>query len=127
MSSSISYPSGPRPASAAVATALATAAQGLSAPPSRRDAAAQDGPEPRASYGWGETYAALDLGTNNCRLLVARANGGGFRAIDAFSPLARPGDSPNAPPWLHGAPLLRALHPRTWAAPRIPHTAVRRA
>jgi exopolyphosphatase/guanosine-5'-triphosphate,3'-diphosphate pyrophosphatase len=39
-----------------------------------------------------ETYAALDLGTNNCRLLVARANGGGFRVIDAFSRIVRLGE-----------------------------------
>jgi len=32
------------------------------------------------------TYAALDLGTNNCRLLVARPVGDSFRVIDAFSP-----------------------------------------
>ena len=31
------------------------------------------------------TYAALDLGTNNCRLLVARSTGDGFRVVDAFS------------------------------------------
>ena len=31
--------------------------------------------ESRRNEGWGEIYAALDLGTNNCRLLVARANG----------------------------------------------------
>lgn len=30
-------------------------------------------------------YAALDLGTNNCRLLVARPAPGGFQVIDAFS------------------------------------------
>jgi exopolyphosphatase/guanosine-5'-triphosphate,3'-diphosphate pyrophosphatase len=32
----------------------------------------------------GATYAALDLGTNNCRLLVARPTRDGFRVIDAF-------------------------------------------
>jgi exopolyphosphatase / guanosine-5'-triphosphate,3'-diphosphate pyrophosphatase len=31
------------------------------------------------------TYAALDLGTNNCRLLVARPTAAAFRVIDAFS------------------------------------------
>ncbi len=36
--------------------------------------------------------AALDLGTNNCRLLVARPAGGGFRVIDAFSRIVRLGE-----------------------------------
>ncbi len=29
------------------------------------------------------TYAALDLGTNNCRLLIARPAQHGFRVVDA--------------------------------------------
>lgn len=37
-------------------------------------------------------FAALDLGTNNCRLLVARPSGRGFRVIDAFSRVVRLGD-----------------------------------
>ncbi len=37
-------------------------------------------------------YAALDLGTNNCRLLVARRAGRGFRVIDAFSRIVRLGE-----------------------------------
>jgi exopolyphosphatase/guanosine-5'-triphosphate,3'-diphosphate pyrophosphatase len=40
----------------------------------------------------GPTYAALDLGTNNCRLLVARPAGNGFRVIDAFSRIIRLGE-----------------------------------
>jgi exopolyphosphatase/guanosine-5'-triphosphate,3'-diphosphate pyrophosphatase len=39
-----------------------------------------------------EVYAAIDLGTNNCRLLVARARGRGFRVIDAFSRIVRLGE-----------------------------------
>ncbi len=35
------------------------------------------------------TYAALDLGTNNCRLLVARPASEGFRVVDAFSRIVR--------------------------------------
>lgn len=41
---------------------------------------------------YGPTYAALDLGTNNCRLLVARATHDGFRVIDAFSRIIRLGE-----------------------------------
>ena len=37
-------------------------------------------------------YAALDLGTNNCRLLVARPTPDGFRVIDAFSRIVRLGE-----------------------------------
>jgi exopolyphosphatase/guanosine-5'-triphosphate,3'-diphosphate pyrophosphatase len=37
-------------------------------------------------------YAALDLGTNNCRLLIARRTGNGFRVIDAFSRIVRLGE-----------------------------------
>jgi exopolyphosphatase/guanosine-5'-triphosphate,3'-diphosphate pyrophosphatase len=37
-------------------------------------------------------YAALDLGTNNCRLLIARPTGDGFRVIDAFSRIIRLGE-----------------------------------
>jgi exopolyphosphatase/guanosine-5'-triphosphate,3'-diphosphate pyrophosphatase len=37
-------------------------------------------------------FAALDLGTNNCRLLVARPAGAGFRIVDAFSRIVRLGE-----------------------------------
>jgi exopolyphosphatase / guanosine-5'-triphosphate,3'-diphosphate pyrophosphatase len=38
------------------------------------------------------TYGAVDLGTNNCRLLIARPNEGGFTVIDAFSRIVRLGE-----------------------------------
>src|SRR5438552_1145331 len=38
------------------------------------------------------TYGAIDLGTNNCRLLIARPNDGGFTVIDAFSRIVRLGE-----------------------------------
>ncbi len=38
------------------------------------------------------THLALDLGTNNCRLLVARPAGFGFRVDDAFSRIVRLGE-----------------------------------
>ncbi len=53
-----------------------------------RGAPERDGrPEGR----WAHTYAALDLGTNNCRLLVARPTRHGFRVIDSFSRIVRLG------------------------------------
>lgn len=39
-----------------------------------------------------QAYAALDLGTNNCRLLIARPTGEHFTVIDAFSRVVRLGE-----------------------------------
>ena len=38
------------------------------------------------------SYAALDLGTNNCRLLIAEPAHFGFRVVDAFSRIVRLGE-----------------------------------
>ncbi len=38
------------------------------------------------------TFAALDLGTNNCRLLIARPDGDRFVVVDAFSRIVRLGE-----------------------------------
>ncbi len=40
----------------------------------------------------GAIYGALDLGTNNCRLLVARPSRRGFFVIDAFSRIIKLGE-----------------------------------
>ena len=37
-------------------------------------------------------YAALDLGTNNCRLLVATPTPRGFRVVEAYSRIVRLGE-----------------------------------
>ena len=37
-------------------------------------------------------YGALDLGTNNCRLLIATPAGSGFTVVDAFSRIVRLGE-----------------------------------
>jgi exopolyphosphatase / guanosine-5'-triphosphate,3'-diphosphate pyrophosphatase len=39
-----------------------------------------------------QAYAAIDLGTNNCRLLIARPAGENFTVIDAFSRVVRLGE-----------------------------------
>lgn len=38
-----------------------------------------------------QTFAAIDLGTNNCRLLIARETSDGFRVIDSYSKVVRLG------------------------------------
>jgi exopolyphosphatase / guanosine-5'-triphosphate,3'-diphosphate pyrophosphatase len=40
----------------------------------------------------GHTYGALDLGTNNCRLLIARPGPQGFTIVDAYSRVVRLGE-----------------------------------
>ncbi len=45
---------------------------------------------------WYNTYAALDLGTNNCRLLIARPTRRSFLVIDAFSRIIRLGEGVSA-------------------------------
>jgi len=65
------------------------------------------------------SYAALDLGTNNCRLLIARravglqprgvSRGGGFRVIDAFSRLVRLGEGLAATGALSEAAMARTI------------------
>jgi exopolyphosphatase/guanosine-5'-triphosphate,3'-diphosphate pyrophosphatase len=57
----------------------------------------------------GATYAALDLGTNNCRLLVARPAGDGFRVIDAFSRIVRLGEGVSLSGRLSEAAMDRAV------------------
>ena len=39
-----------------------------------------------------QAYAAIDLGTNNCRLLIARPSGDHFVVVDAFSRVVRLGE-----------------------------------
>src|SRR5262245_43683956 len=55
------------------------------------------------------TYAALDLGTNNCRLLVARPTGDAFRVIDAFSRIIRLGEGISASGRLNDQAIARAV------------------
>jgi exopolyphosphatase/guanosine-5'-triphosphate,3'-diphosphate pyrophosphatase len=55
------------------------------------------------------TYAALDLGTNNCRLLIARPTADGFRVIDAFSRIVRLGEGLSLTGRLSVAAIERTL------------------
>lgn len=55
------------------------------------------------------TYAALDLGTNNCRLLIARPTPQSFRIIDAFSRIVRLGEGMTQTGRLSEAAMERTL------------------
>ncbi len=59
-------------------------------PQPRRELAPDRPPDRRAPPR--HTYGALDLGTNNCRLLIARPVDGGFTVVDAFSRIVRLGE-----------------------------------
>ncbi len=64
------------------------------APALLHEASAQGGPqmpqEKRPAQR--HTYGAIDLGTNNCRLLIARPTGSSFTVVDAFSRVVRLGE-----------------------------------
>ncbi|WP_206518618.1 Ppx/GppA phosphatase family protein [Stakelama tenebrarum] len=55
-------------------------------------AATAPAPAVRGRWPHARHYAALDLGTNNCRLLIARPQGSGFAVVDAFSRIVRLGE-----------------------------------
>ena len=71
-------------------------------------------PSPIGARPPSRVYAALDLGTNNCRLLIARPSYGGFRVIDAFSRIVRLGEGLS-----HSGRLSEPAIERTLEALRI--------
>lgn len=54
-------------------------------------------------------YAALDLGTNNCRLLIARPSPEGFKVVDAYSRIVRLGEGLASTGALGEAAMKRAI------------------
>jgi len=67
----------------------------------------------------GPLYAALDLGTNNCRLLVATPARDGFRVIDAYSRIVRLGEGLSQTGRLQPAAMDRALAALSVCADRL--------
>jgi exopolyphosphatase/guanosine-5'-triphosphate,3'-diphosphate pyrophosphatase len=70
------------------------------------------------------TYAALDLGTNNCRLLIARRTAGGFRVVDAFSRIVRLGEGLAASGELSEPAMTRTIEALRVCAGKITHRKV---
>jgi exopolyphosphatase/guanosine-5'-triphosphate,3'-diphosphate pyrophosphatase len=56
-----------------------------------------------------ELYGALDLGTNNCRLLIARPGRIGFTVVDAFSRIVRLGEGLSSTGRLGDAAMTRTI------------------
>src|SRR2546421_10126619 len=54
-------------------------------------------------------YAALDLGTHNCRLLIACPSRDGFRVVDSFSRIIRLGEGISATGTISDAAIGRAI------------------
>jgi len=57
----------------------------------------------------GPLLAVLDLGTNNCRLLIATPARGGFRVVDSFSRIVRLGEGVSQSGLLSDAALDRTI------------------
>jgi exopolyphosphatase/guanosine-5'-triphosphate,3'-diphosphate pyrophosphatase len=62
-----------------------------------------------APAGGAAVYAALDLGTNNCRLLIACPAGDSFRVVDSFSRIIRLGEGVSATGCISEAAIERAI------------------
>ena len=72
-------------------------------------------------------YGALDLGTNNCRLLLARPTRRGFRVIDAFSRIIRLGEGVAQSGRLSDAAMKRTFEALRVCAGKIERNDVHRA
>ena len=84
----------------------------------------RDGRGPAASRGAG-LFAALDLGTNNCRMLVASPAADGFRVVDSFSRIVRLGEGLEASGRLGEAAMDRAVDALVTCAGRLARRPVR--
>lgn len=76
---------------------------------SSRDASGRDAP----------VFGALDLGTNNCRLLIARPARAGFRVVDSFSRIVRLGEGLSRTGRLDNAAMDRAYDALGLCAERV--------
>ena len=71
-------------------------------------------------------YAALDLGTNNCRLLIACPSGDGFRVVDSFSRIIRLGEGISATGSISAAAIDRAIAALSICGDKIRYRKARR-
>lgn len=72
-------------------------------------------------------YGALDLGTNNCRLLLARPSRRGFRVVDAFSRIIRLGEGLGTTGTLSDVAMSRTIEALKVCASKLERHRVTRA
>jgi exopolyphosphatase/guanosine-5'-triphosphate,3'-diphosphate pyrophosphatase len=72
-------------------------------------------------------YAAIDLGTNNCRLLVARPSRRGFLVVDAFSRIIRLGEGVSQTGRLSDIAMRRTIDALKVCAEKMRRRGVRRS
>ena len=65
--------------------------------------------QPSSRRSRGPVYAALDLGTNNCRLLIARPHEQSFRVLDGFTRIVRLGEGLSVTGRLSDAAMQRTI------------------
>ena len=119
--------------------AMPVTAQGAAAPvarapaPERRKPAGEFGPVRPPVGAEGERrelplFAALDLGTNNCRLLIAvPGRPGQFRVVDAFSRIVRLGEGLSAHGRLGQAAMDRAVEALKICSEKLRNRNIRKA
>lgn len=80
----------------------------------------------RSKTGRPNVYGAVDLGTNNCRLLVAKANANGFQVIDSYSRVVRLGAGLSSTGMLSQKSMDAAAEAIAVCASKMKHKRVRR-
>lgn len=73
------------------------------------DRRTQNAQNPASRRSRGPLYAALDLGTNNCRLLIARPHEQSFRVLDGFTRIVRLGEGLSVTGKLSDAAMDRTI------------------
>ncbi len=84
-------------------------------------------PQHKRATAKNSVYGALDLGTNNCRLLLARPSRRGFRVVDAFSRIIRLGEGLGQNGHLSEAAMQRTIDALKVCAGKLERHEVSRA
>ncbi|MBX5105520.1 Ppx/GppA family phosphatase [Rhizobium lentis] len=94
----------------------------------RQEGNGHQGDRQAGEHAWPEElYAALDLGTNNCRLLIAQpTRPGQFRVVDAFSRIVRLGEGLAASGRLSDEAMERAIEALRICASKLRNREIRR-